>query len=253
MARTSSNILNLIPRGYESESGPALQIKENAARAIPRGDNTILGQVIQTVPQTAGALYTSLATGGGKALPFLFSLSQAYGGAYGQARDEGVDHKQARNAALLQGIPQAAIEVMGGVENLIGKSAGKGFLKTVGRAALEEGLEEVFQYPFEGLAKKLTYAPETPVASVKESAILNPVEMGQSALVGGLAGGLFGGATNVMTNVMTNGVRLPKPKQQTQQTQQQAQPIFYTDPYGNTVTDIEQAPLLLPKQSKQQP
>ena len=260
LARISSNILNSIPGGYESESGPALQIKENAARAIPRGDNTILGQVIQTVPQTAGALYTSLATGGGKALPFLWSLGQSFGGAYGQARDEGIDANTARKAALLQAIPEAAIEVSGGVENLLGKSAGKGFLKTVGRAALEEGLEEVFQYPFEGLAKKLTYAPETPIASLKEQAIINPLQMGQNALVGGLAGGLFGGATNVMTN----GVRLPKPKQQTQQApiqaEQQTRPMpipksrFYTDTYGNTATDkrfkANATPLMLPASEK---
>ena len=195
----SSNLLNSIPGGYDSQSGPAIQIREDAAKAQARGDNTVLGQVIRSIPQTAGALYTSVATGGGKVLPFLWSLGQSYGGAYGQARDEGVDHKQARNAALLQGIPQAAIEVLGGVENLIGKSAGKGLLRTIGRAALEEGLEEVAQYPFEGLAKKLTYAPETPITSLNEQAILNPVEMGKNALVGGIAGGLFGGATGIAT------------------------------------------------------
>ena len=204
----SSNLLNSIPGGYDSQSGPAIQIREDAAKAQARGDNTVLGQVIRSIPQTAGALYTSVATGGGKVLPFLWSLGQSYGGAYKEARDQGVDDATAKKAALIQGIPQAAIEVLGGVENLIGKSAGKGLLRTIGRAALEEGLEEVAQYPFEGLAKKLTYAPETPIASLKEQAIINPVQMAQSGLVGAIAGGLFGGATKVMTD----GIQIPKSK-----------------------------------------
>ena len=243
----------------KAKVAPPCRLKKTLQEPSPVVITLILGQVIQTVPQTAGALYTSLATGGGKALPFLWSLGQSFGGAYGQARDEGIDANTARKAALLQAIPEAAIEVSGGVENLLGKSAGKGFLKTVGRAALEEGLEEVFQYPFEGLAKKLTYAPETPIASLKEQAIINPLQMGQNALVGGIAGGLFGGETNVMTNC----VRLPIPKQQTHQTPIQAEqqtrtmpipkkPDFYTDTYGNTATDINasrtapQTPLMLP-------
>jgi len=207
LARTSQNILYSLPGGYDSQSGAALQIRENAERALPRGDDNIIGQVIQTIPQVAGTLYTSAATGGGKVLPFLYSLGQAYGGAYGQARDVGVSHEQARNAALIQAIPQAAIEVSGGIENLLGQQAGQGLLRSIGRAALEEALEEVAQYPFEGLSQKLTYAPETPVFSVNEQAIINPVQMAQNAAVGGLAGGLFGGAIRG-ANAVQN-IRLP--------------------------------------------
>ena len=195
----SSNLLNAIPGGYDSQSGPAIQIREDAAKAQARGDNTVLGQVIRTIPQTAGALYTSFATGGGKVLPFLWSLGQSYGGAYKEARDQGVDDATAKKAALIQAVPQAAIEVTGGLENIIGKSAGKGLLRTFGRAALEESLEEVFQYPFEGLSKKATYAPETPWFSTKEEAVINPIDMGRNALIGGIAGGLFGGAVGIAT------------------------------------------------------
>jgi len=217
-------------RDENTATGADILIRESAEKLIPRGDQTIPGQLIQTIPQMAGSVYSTLI--GGPLGAFGFSLGSTYGSAYGQARDAGASHEQARTAALLQAIPQAAIEATGGVERIIGQPVKQGFLRTVGRAALEEGLEEVAQYPFEGLSKKLTYAPETPIASVKESAILNPVEMGQNALVGGLAGGLFGGATNVITN----GVRLPKPKQAP--VQQQAAPTADFTPIGGKPTQV---------------
>ena len=77
-------------------------------------------------------------------------------------------------------------------------------LKTIGQSALEEGLEEVLQYPFEGLGKKATYAPETPVFSTKEQAVINPIQQAQAGLVGGIAGGLLGGGSRVLSNAFNN-------------------------------------------------
>ena len=161
--------------------------------------------------------------------------------AYGEARDAGASRLQGISAGIQQAIPQAMIEQAGGLEQIPNR-AGEGLLKTIGRSALEEAGEEILQYPFEGLAKKATYAPDTPLFSTKDQAVINPIQQAQAGLVGGLAGGLLGGGGRVLNNAFNN-VAIPN-----QVTDASApSPDFYVDPYGNASPDAEySAPLLLP-------
>ncbi len=73
-------------------------------------------------------------------------------------------------------------------------------------SALEEGLEEILQYPLDALSKKITYAPDTPWFSTTDSAVINPLQMLESGAVGGVAGGLFGGGASVISDIQTGSV-----------------------------------------------
>ena len=238
---------------------------------IQQGGTGILSQVTQSLPRAASNMGLAFLSGGASvpaqlgsnatlqatkqvltSPTFVNSMLQSYGGAYGQAREEGANRPQAITKAVLQAFPEALIEQAGGVEQLPTNVAKQGLLKTIGKSALEEGVEEVFQYPFEALARKATYAPDTPFFSMTENAVINPKDMAQGAIVGGLAGGLLGGGAKVATG----GVSLPKlnhpievdtPSVRAPIEAQTAQPVFYTDPYGNVTTDLNQAPLLLPE------
>jgi len=208
-------------------------IENEANRLIQQGGTGIMSQVVQSLPR-AGSNMALAFLSGGTSIPaqlggnatlqaakqlftsptFVNSMLQSYGSAYGQAREEGADRPQAITKAVLQALPEALIEQAGGVEQLP-KQAGQGLLKTIGKSALEEGLEEITQYPFEAIAKKATYAPNTPIFSMEENAVINPKEMAQSALVVGIAGGLLGGGTKIITG----DVSLPKFKRDIQQQQ----------------------------------
>ena len=128
---------------------------------------------------------------------FIYSAVQTFGGTYEDAKQNGADTNTAIRAALLNAIPQSLIEVSGGTEKLVAKLANKtkGLAGDVFKSALEEGLEEVLQYPVEGIVKKTTYAPETPIFSTKESAVINPKEMAENFAVGASVGGILGGAS----------------------------------------------------------
>lgn len=226
--KNTSNTLKAIGIGKLPGVRDVLAESDRQADELIRKGGTTLGsQVLQAVPQ-AGQQLALAVLSGGTSVPaqlgqnamlqsaknivtspaFANSMIQSFGGAYGEAKESGASEAQAITAGLLQAIPQSLIEQAGGIETITSKLTNKtkGLVGTALISALEEGLEEIIQYPFEGLAKKATYAPGTPVFSVNENAIINPVEMAQGALVGGVAGGLFGGAANVMRN----GVRLPK-------------------------------------------
>ena len=195
-------------------------IERGADNLISKGGSSIGAQVIQSIPNAASNMALAFMSGGASIAPqlgknatiqaaksmvtspmFANSMLQSYGGAYGQARDEGANRPQAISKALIQAFPQAAIEQVGGIEQLPATMGKQSLLKTIGKSALEEAGEEILQYPFEGLARKATYAPNTPIFSTKENAIINPKEMGQSALVGGLAGGLMGGGAKAVSNI----------------------------------------------------
>ena len=153
---------------------------------------------------------------------FIYSAVQTFGGTYEDAKQNGADTNTAIRAALLNAIPQSLIEVSGGTEKLVAKLANKtkGLAGDVFKSALEEGLEEVLQYPVEGIVKKTTYAPETPIFSTKESAVINPKEMAENFAVGASVGGILGGASagtaKVFNTVVENNVKKQQALQQEQ-------------------------------------
>ena len=153
---------------------------------------------------------------------FIYSAVQTFGGTYEDAKQNGADTNTAIRAALLNAIPQSLIEVSGGTEKLVAKLANKtkGLAGDVFKSALEEGLEEVLQYPVEGIVKKTTYAPETPIFSTKESAVINPKEMAENFAVGASVGGILGGASAGTAKVFNTDVENNAKKQQALQQEQ---------------------------------
>lgn len=153
---------------------------------------------------------------------FIYSAVQTFGGTYEDAKQNGADTNTAIRAALLNAIPQSLIEVSGGTEKLVAKLANKtkGLAGDVFKSALEEGLEEVLQYPVEGIVKKTTYAPETPIFSTKESAVINPKEMAENFAVGASVGGILGGASAGTAKVFNTVADSKATKQQSVQQEQ---------------------------------
>jgi hypothetical protein len=204
---------------------------QNMILAAMSGGASVPGQIAKTgAPAIAQATKQML-----KSPAFLNSAMQSYGSTYSEARDAGADRLTAIRAAALNAIPSSMIEVSGGLEQ-IPKQAGQSLLKTIGKSAIEEAGEEILQYPIENLAKKGTYAPETPLFSLDRQAVINPVQMGEAGLVGGLAGGLLGGAGRAFSDVST---RMQEPVNAAPRFQEYAEPKadFYADPYGNVTND----------------
>ena len=112
-------------------------------------------------------------------------------------KQSGINTNEAIRSAVLQAIPNSIIEVSGGTEKLVSKltEKTKGLTGDLFQSALEEGLEEVLQYPVEGFVKKTTYAPDTPLFSLDESAVINPKEMAENFATGAAVGGILGGAS----------------------------------------------------------
>jgi hypothetical protein len=248
---------------------------EGTEKAQELGGTDIGSQVVRSLPgagvnlglafMTGGASTAGIPSQGAEAVrqttmqmmkkpTFLTSAMRSYGSGYGEAMDEGATRLQGISAGLQQAIPQAIIEQAGGIEQLPNR-ASEGLLRTIGRTALEEAGEEIAQYPFEGLAKKATYAPETPIFSLEEQAVINPLQQAQAGLVGGIAGGLMGGVGGVSgrfrPNVdTTTGPQTDIHTDTTIEAPIETPEVFYADPYGNITPDSGyNPPLLLPEGS----
>lgn len=188
----------------------------NLGLGILSGGGTAIGQAAGTVKSLSGmALDTAknLATNP----QFLMSAARSFGNAYQTAAESGADTNQAITAAVLQALPESIIEVSGGTEKVVQRLAdkAKGLSGSILQSALEEGIEEIIQYPFAGIAQKATYNPDMPLWSTTGPAIINPIEMGTNAAMGGMVGLLMGGgakALNAATNSLKNrtGSTLPK-------------------------------------------
>ena len=134
---------------------------------------------------------------------FINTLVHTFGGAYDEAIKDGQDRPTAITKALIQSIPESLIEQAGGLETIVSKLENMtyGLFGTALMSAIEEGLEEILQYPLDALSKKITYAPETPWYSTTETAVINPPQMLESGAVGFTSGGLFGGGTQMVSDI----------------------------------------------------
>ncbi len=235
-------------------------IKQDAQNLSEQGGTGIGSQVVRSLPGAVSSMALAM-MGGGATVPaqlggnavlqgaknlvtnpaFANSMVRTYGGAYNEAREAGANRPTAITSALAQAIPQSLIEVSGGLEQLPAKMGKQSLLKTIGEGFLEEGMEEILQYPFEGLAKKATYAPETPVFSTKEQAVINPVQMAQHGLVGGIAGGLLGGGAKVVSDIPTLTQKVKAKMQQDTQTIKPSTPSNFEADTDTVSQYIQQA------------
>ena len=117
----------------------------------------------------------------------IFAASSA-GGYARDAENEGANLDQQMLYGILGGATEATLEralgVVPGVRGLKNTIQGgvKGLAKTIGGEALEEGITD----PILNTYRKLIYKPDLPVFSTTEDAVINPAQMGQSALGGGV-------------------------------------------------------------------
>ena len=157
-----------------------------------------------TKTQKATQMMSSMAKGMTKDLNFWTSFAREGGSAYNDAISAGASNEEATIAMLATGLPNAYIEVGGGVEKFkdLAGTGVKGWLRDFAKSTGEEATEELKQGIISELVKKLTYAPETELFSTADdgSGIINPIRMYQEAY-GGAVGGAFGGSVGKAINV----------------------------------------------------
>ena len=154
----------------------------------------------QKVAQTASSMLKGMT----KDLNFWTSFAREGGSAYNDAISAGASNEEATIAMLATGLPNAYIEVGGGVEKFkdLAGTGVKGWLRDFAKSTGEEATEELKQGIISELVKKMTYAPETELFSTADdgSGIINPIRMYQEAF-GGAVGGAFGGSVGKVINV----------------------------------------------------
>ena len=142
-----------------------------------------------------------------KSNPALYSsMVTSVGNQYLQGVNEGASREQALKSAIIGGVPSALIEVSGGIENITNILANKtkGVAGAMLQSALEEGFEEIVQYPIENIGQKVAYDKDMPLFSMQEQAIINPKEMAFSGAVGATVGGLMGGGAVGVNTALNN-------------------------------------------------
>lgn len=179
------------------------------AMAALSGGTSLASKGIQSTvglskTQQAARAASSMAKGMTKDLNFWTSFAREGGSAYNDAIASGATNEEATIAMLATGLPNAYIEVGGGVEkfqNLNGTGI-KGWLRDFAKSTGEEATEELKQGVIAEFVKKLIYAPETKLFSTAEdgSGVINPIRMYQEAY-GGAVGGAFGGSVGKAINV----------------------------------------------------
>lgn len=157
-----------------------------------------------TKTQKAAQTASSMLKGMTKNLNFWTSFAREGGSAYNDAITAGASNEEATIAMLATGLPNAYIEVGGGVEKFkdLAGTGVKGWLRDFAKSTGEEATEELKQGIISELVKRLTYAPETELFSTADdgSGIINPIRMYQEAF-GGAVGGAFGGSVGKAINV----------------------------------------------------
>jgi len=121
-----------------------------AALALLTGGTSLAGQI----PATGAEAVRQTATQMLKSPTFTTAALRSYGSGYSEAKEAGADNLQAISAGIQQAIPQALIEQAGGIEQL-GKKAGEGVLRSIGRTALEKPERKSFNIRLKALPKKL--------------------------------------------------------------------------------------------------
>lgn len=198
---TSGVITTTLDAVSEAGLSMAVAALSGGTSLAAKGIQTTVGLTkAQKVAQTASSMLKGLM----KDLNFWTSFAREGGSAYNDAIDAGASNEEATIAMLVTGLPNAYIEVGGGVEKFkdLAGTGVKGWLRDFAKSTGEEATEELKQGIISELVKKLTYAPETELFSTADdgSGIINPIRMYQEAF-GGVVGGAFGGSVGKAINV----------------------------------------------------
>ena len=198
---TSGVITTTLDAVAEAGLSMAVAALSGGASLAAKGVQTAVGLTkAQKVAQTASSMLKGMM----KDLNFWISFAKEGGGAFNDAIDAGASNEEATIAMLATGLPNAYIEVGGGVEKFkdLAGTGVKGWLRDFAKSTGEEATEELKQGIISELVKKMTYAPETELFSTADdgSGIINPIRMYQEAF-GGAVGGAFGGSVGKAINV----------------------------------------------------
>lgn len=198
---TSGVITTTLDAVAEAGLSMAVAALSGGTSLAAKGIQTTVGLTkAQKVAQTASSMLKGLM----KDLNFWTSFAREGGSAYNDAIAAGASNEEATIAMLATGLPNAYIEVGGGVEKFkdLAGTGVKGWLRDFAKSTGEEATEELKQGIISELVKKLTYAPETELFSTADdgSGIINPIRMYQEAF-GGAVGGAFGGSVGKAINV----------------------------------------------------
>ncbi len=207
-ANTQAQITEDIRTGKMSE--PVYSVISGLVQQIPTIALAILtgGGSVAAEGATAALGNPSAVEAGIKMLPqlfkdpqFLHSFIQSFGGTYKDAVENGANPAQAFLAGIVDGLPEAAIEVGGGLETALSEgpvTGVKDLVRRVGKSALEEGWEEIRQDPFSGLAQ-MTYDPGVNKFSLTDDdAVVNPVRAAKSAFYAFITSSISGGVGTTM-------------------------------------------------------
>lgn len=189
-----------------------IQILPTVAVAIASG-GTSLGANAMLQASTSGnavAKYANIATkmiqNAAKNPSFWMSFGAEGGSAYLDALNNGADTIEATIAMLATGIPNALIEVGSGIEAMPSDKSVKGirnWLKSIGKSAHEEGMEEIQQGIISQLVGQLVNDDLHLFSVDGQTGIIDPVRMVQEywgGFVGGSVGGVKVGYINYKTS-----------------------------------------------------
>lgn len=187
---------NVIP---DTLASAAIAYATGGTSLAAKGAGTLLNTVGKGT--TSNALYNAFKNLA-KNPNLYYSFIREGGSAYNEAKASGASELEASVAMFATGLPNALIEIGGGVEKLPDVKDAKGinqWLKQIVGTGTDEAKEEVLQGINEQLMAKLTYAPEKELFTVGGDGIIDPVRMIQEAY-GGFVGGSIGGAGGAVVN-----------------------------------------------------
>ena len=125
---------------------------------------------------------------------FWYSLTTMWGQKYQEALDDGASESEALKNAILYSVPAALVEVGGGIGSPDGS-------EKLSATILEEIGEGIAQDFISGAADKATTKPNLPVFSMTDDAIVNPINLANTAMTTVPIVAVAGGANKVVNLV----------------------------------------------------
>ena len=213
----NEDVSNFFADTISNTANALAEVLPNLALAYATGGTSLAATSVNALnglskTQKAAMFAKSTLKGLAKNPSFWYSFIREGGSAYNEAKAQGASELEANIAMLGTGLPNALIEIGGGVESLPNDKSANGirqWIKSFVKTGAEEGLEEIEQGIVSQLMAKAVYAPEMSWFTVGEDGIIDPVRMIQEfygGFVGGSFGGVIGKGINAASYVVANNM-----------------------------------------------
>lgn len=204
----NEDVSNFFADTISNTANALAEVLPNLALAYATGGTSLTATSVNALnglskTQKAAMFAKSTLKGLAKNPSFWYSFIREGGSAYNEAKAQGASELEANIAMFGTGLPNALIEIGGGVESLPNDKSANGirqWIKSFVKTGAEEGFEEIEQGIVSQLMAKAVYAPEMSWFTVGEDGIIDPVRMIQE-FYGGFVGGSFGGSVGKAINV----------------------------------------------------